>query len=185
VTGAPDVAIAGGAGGGLLILLLILGIRQGKNSSGLDYQTNTPISASIEEFGPCPQEFISKIFSETDRTFISKTGSPGLKRLLMSERKQVALAWVRQTSAFIGMVMREHVASVRSSQDLQVATEASIVARYAQLMLTCGLLTIVIRVAGPFWLGGLALYAQKLSQRTAEVVLLLKPGVASGMPVTR
>jgi hypothetical protein len=185
VTGPPDVAIAGGVGGGLLILLLLLGIRQGKNSSGLDYQTNTPISASIEELGPCPQEFISQMFSGTDRTFISRTGSPRLKRSLMSERKQVALAWVRQTSAFVGMVMREHVASVRSSQDLQVATEASIVARYAQLMLTCGLLTIVIRVAGPFWLRGLALYTQKLSQRTAEVALLLKPEVAGGMPVTR
>jgi hypothetical protein len=185
MTGLPGGAIAGAAGGGLLILLLLLGIRQGKHSSGLDYQPNTPINATIEESGPCPQEFVFRIFSETDRTFVSRTGSPGLNRLLMSERKQVALAWVRQTSAFIGMAMREHVASVRSSQDLQVATEASIVARYAQLMLTCGLLTIVIQVAGPFWLGGLALYTQKLSQRTAEVALFLNPEVAGGMPVTK
>jgi hypothetical protein len=185
VTGLPGGAIAGGAGGGLLILLLLLGIRQGKNPTGLDYQTNAPTNATLEELGPCPQEFVSKIFSETDRTFISSTGSPELKRLLMSERKQVALAWVRQTSAFIGLVMREHVASVRSSQDLQVATEASIVVRYAQLMLTCGLLTTVIRVTGPFWLRGLALYTQKLSQQTAEVALFLRPEVGGGMPVAR
>jgi hypothetical protein len=183
MTGVPGGAIAGGAGGGLLILLLLLGIRQGKNSSGLEYQANLPMIGTIEELGPCPQEFVSKIFSETDRTFVSSTGSPELQRLLMSERKQVALAWVRQTSSFVGLVMREHVTSVRSSQDLQVATEAGIVARYAQLMLICGLLSVVIRIAGPFWLRDLALYTQQLSQRTAEVALFLAPEVAGGTHV--
>jgi hypothetical protein len=183
MSGASGGAIAGCTGGGLLILLLLLGIRQGKNSSRLGRETNLPAIGTFEELGPCPQEFVSKIFSQTDRAFISSTGSPELKRLLISERKQVALAWVTQTSAFIGMVMREHAASVRSSRDLEVATEARIVARYAQLMLTCGLLAIVIRIAGPFWLGGLALYTQKLSQRTAEAALFLKPEVAGGTNV--
>jgi hypothetical protein len=176
----PGGVVASGAAGGLLLLLLLLGIRQGNGSGGFDSQVNLPPTGTIGELGPCPSDFVSKIFSESDLTFVSSTGSSELERLLLRERKQVALAWVSQTSAFLSLVIREHVASARSSQNLRITTEVRIVARYGQLMLICGLLSVVIRIAGPFWVRGLALYAQRLCQRTVQVALLLEPKAASG-----
>jgi hypothetical protein len=176
---------SGAAAGGLLVLLLLLGLREGNRSRRQGSQPDMPPIDGIEDLSPCPPEFVSKVFSDRDREFISSMGSTQLDSLLLRERKHVALLWVGQTSAVIRRVMRAHAAVARTSQDLEFATELKIVAEFAQLMLICGFLFVVIQLAGPFWLRGLALYADRLCQRMAQATHSLAPEVTSDLHVSR
>ncbi len=65
-------------------------------------------------------------------------------------------------------------------QILEFATEMKLVLQYAQLMLICGILLIVIQCAGPLWLRGLALYADALSQRITGAQLAFRAATRGG-----
>jgi hypothetical protein len=81
----------------------------------------------------------------------------------------VALVWVRQTSMMIRKAMREHAEAARQSENLEFTTEVNILAQFLVLMVVCGILSVAIEAAGPLFLGGLARFAQRLSQRVAKV----------------
>ena len=116
----------------------------------------------------CPTEILERIFSSEDQEFIHALKSRSLEQLFDKQRSAVALLWVRQTASGIHQVMREHVEAARRTADLHVATEIGLFLRYSQLMLICGALIALIRLAGPLWVRGLAGYAQRLSQNIAH-----------------
>ena len=152
----------------LLLLLLLLGARGISAARGLAAKSDLPLCDDVADFVTCPQEFVPRIFSRVDWEFVSQTKSPKLAKLFRRERKAVALLWVRQTSATIQRVMKEHAVAVRGSQDLEFTTEVKLALRYAELMLLCGALFLAIQSAGPLWLSGLALYADSLSRSITE-----------------
>jgi hypothetical protein len=164
VIGIPTAVLLGSV---LLVLLLLLGARGSAAAreivSGLDVSL-------LDEGGldPCPQEFVTRIFAPDDWEFVRDTKSRELQRLFRRERKQVALVWVHQTSTAIRRIMREHTEITRQSHDLHFGTETKLVLLYGELMLICGLLFLAIQSAGPERVGGLAVYADTLSQRLAQ-----------------
>jgi hypothetical protein len=115
----------------------------------------------------CPREFAAQVFSRQDWEYVRGIQEAGIAQLFRHERKRVALLWVRQISALMRQVMREHAEAARESRDLKFGTEAKIFLSYAGLRMICGWMFISIRVAGPVWLGGMADYAQRLSERLA------------------
>ncbi len=155
-------------GGVLLLLLVLLAARGISAARGLASRSDLPLCDDLSDLATCPHEFVPKIFSRVDWEFVAQTKSPKLAKLFRSERKAVALLWVRQTSAAIQRVMKEHAVAVRGSQDLEFTAEVKLVFRYAELMLLCGALFLAIQSAGPLWLSGLALYADSLSRSIAE-----------------
>jgi hypothetical protein len=155
-------------GGLLLLLLLLLAARGISAARGLAVRSDLPLCDDAADFATCPQEFVPRIFSRVDWEFVSQTKSPKLAKLFRRERKAVALLWVRQTSATIQRVMKEHAIAVRGSHDLEFTAEIKLALRYAELMLLCGALFLAIQSAGPLWLSGLALYADSLSRSITE-----------------
>jgi hypothetical protein len=164
--GGPGALMVGGV---LLILLLLLGTRGVSAARGLSSKSDLPLLDDAAEVAPCPSEFVLKIFSPADWQFVSETKSPNIEKLFRSERKAVALLWVRQTSAAIQRIMREHAEAARGSHDLEFTTEVKLVLLYGELMLLCGALFLAIQSAGPLWVRGVALYADSLSQSIVEV----------------
>jgi hypothetical protein len=160
-------AIPLAAGAALLFVLLLLAAQGVLAARGFSSRSEVPFHEDGFDLPPCPTEFVSKIFSRSDWEFVAGTDSPKLQQLFREERKAVALLWVRQTSAFIQKVMREHKEAARASSDLQIATETKLLFLYSQLMLVCGALLLAIQVAGPLWLRGVAVYADSLSRRIA------------------
>jgi hypothetical protein len=149
----------------LLLLLLAVAVKGGLASRG------TPeFAVGLDETGqePCPQEYVSKIFSRDDWTYVRAMKSPPMEKLFREERKMVALVWVRQTSSGLRRIMGEHAAAARQSRDLEPATEMKIFVQFAALMLICAALRAGILLAGHMWIAGLARYAQRLAQRFAE-----------------
>jgi hypothetical protein len=149
----------------LLLLLLAVAVR-----GWLASREAPELTGRDEETGQeaCPPEFVSKIFSQDDWTYVRGMKSTGLERLFRKERRSVALVWVRQTSFGIRRIMREHAAAARHSSSLEPATELKIFLQFAALLMTCGAMRVGIHVAGPLWVGGLARFAQNLVQQIAE-----------------
>jgi hypothetical protein len=128
-----------------------------------------PLSPGSEfESEACPPEVVSRIFSGQDWEFVAATHADPLKKFFRWERKSVALLWVRETSAGIKGIIREHSALARGSENLEFTTELKIFFQYAQLRMICALLFALIALGGPHWVRGLALHANGLFARFGQ-----------------
>jgi hypothetical protein len=155
--------------GTLLLLLVLLAAKGVTAARELPSTSDAPLLEAAADSPACPPRFAGSIFSPRDSKFVSSIKSPQLEKLFRHERKVVALFWVRQTSAAIQRTMREHAQVARSSPDLQPVTELKLALLFAGLMLICGVIFIVVRVAGPLWIGRLAHYADAHLQRLAQI----------------
>jgi hypothetical protein len=156
--------------GPVLIAILLLGVilvwlraAASMRDLPLDLEASTLLEEGLGE--ACPPEFVSKIFSDEDQQFVSGMHSPQLEKLFRRERNGVAMVWVRQTSALIRKIMRQHLQASRRSQDLQFSTEARLFLQYAQVRFLCAFLFVSIELLGPQKLRGAALYVHELAQR--------------------
>ncbi len=153
----------------LLLSLLLMAMRNAAAARDLSVRLDASLLEDGAEFVPCPPQFVARIFDPGDWKFVAGLNSIRLERLFRRERKLVALVWVQQTSMAIQRIMREHKQASRQSLDLSFATETKIVLIYAELMLICGMLSLAIQMSGPQCVRGLAVYADTLSHRLAEV----------------
>jgi len=154
----------------VLLVLILVWIRADSASRHLPSVLDEWLPDQGEAAEICPPEFVSQIFSSQDLAFISRLESADLKRHFLRERSAVALLWVQQTTAAIRRIMRRHLEASRLSEDIEFATEARIFLQYAQLRLICGVLFLLIGLAGPQKLHGIALYADGLTQRIGSVL---------------
>lgn len=156
--------IIGAALLGLLVLFVVKGVLTAR---ALEKEPDDLLDEPAQ-FEACPAEFVDRIFSREDREFIRGLKTRSLQQFFEKERTAVALLWVRQTASGIRRVMQQHAEAARRSADLRFMMEIRLFVQYCGLMLICGALFILIQLAGPFWLRGLAGYAQTLSQRIAD-----------------
>lgn len=158
--------LATACGAALLALLAFLVFRSILGASG----ANDPTAGWQQDdcFPACPTEFVERIFSDEDRDYIAGLKSAQLTQQFNQERTALALLWVTETAAGIHRILREHRESARRSPDLHSITEIRLGLQYCGLMLICGTLLVLIRLAGPFWLRSLASYAHRLSEEIAE-----------------
>ncbi|PYU69272.1 MAG: hypothetical protein DMG49_13785 [Acidobacteria bacterium] len=154
----------------VLLVVILVWIRADLRSRHLPSVLDQWLPDQGEAAEVCPPEFVSQIFSGQDLRFISRLESPDLKRHFLRERRAVALLWVQQTSAAIRRIMRRHLEASRLSADIEFATEARIFLQYTQLRLICCLLILLIELAGPQRLHGMALYTDRLTQRIGDVL---------------
>jgi hypothetical protein len=157
------------------IVVLLLGLAINGWLAARHLQETALASSEADAAPPCPEVFVSRVFSRGDWEFVRGLKAHAVERLFRRERKKVALVWVRQTSMVIRKAMREHAEAARQSENLEFSTEINILAQFLILMVVCGILSVAIEVAGPLFLGGLARLAQSLSQRAAKVHESLQP----------
>lgn len=152
-----------------VLSLAFLATRGSSVKRELSFHTDVlPYDETNGDPSLCPPEFAARIFSSADWTFVSEEKSPEVVRLFRHERRVVALVWVHQTKTAIHRIMREHARATRHSADLNLATEAKLLAHYLQLVAVCDLLILAIQSAGPVRVGALAAYASSLSQSFAD-----------------
>jgi hypothetical protein len=151
------------------IVLLLLGLAIKGWLAARHLQETAPATSEADAAPPCPESFVSRVFFRGDWEFVRGLKAHGIERLFRRERKKVALVWVRQTSMMIRKAMREHADAARQSENLEFSTEINILAQFLILLVVCGILSVAIEAAGPLFLGGLARFAQRLSQRVAKV----------------
>jgi hypothetical protein len=155
----------------VLFFAMVMWVKSALSAQDRSSATSESLSRDGEFESGCPAKFVAQIFAKEDLEYVSRMGSPRLKKFFEHERKAVALFWVQQTSAQIRAIMREHLQASRRSRDLELATEAGILLRYGRLQFLCGVLFVSIELAGPQGLQGLAARADGLAQRIREAQL--------------
>jgi hypothetical protein len=164
----------------VLFVLILLWIRADATARHLLSALDESFSEPDEFVEVCPPEFVSQIFSGQDLAFISQLESPELKSQFLCERCAVALFWVKQTTAAIRRIMRHHLQASRVSEDIEFSTEARIFLQYAQVRLICGALFLLIGLLGPQRLRGMALQANRLTQRIGSTLSEIESGTRTG-----
>jgi hypothetical protein len=154
---------------GVLLLLLLMGLATKGWLAARGLQDAALETGEADVAQPCPDVFVSRVFSRGDWEFVHELRADDIERLFQRERKKVALIWVRQISAMIKKSMREHAGAARQSKNLEFSTEIGIFAQFLTLMALCGILSIAIQTAGPLSLAGLAHFVQRLSLRIVKV----------------
>jgi hypothetical protein len=160
----------------VLLLLILVWVRAGGKPGELPSAAEEWLLDWDNNAETCPPEIVSQIFSDEDLAFVWRLEAPELKRLFRRERNAVALVWVRRTSAAIRQIMRRHLELSRMSKDLEFAVEVRIFLQYAQLQVICGVLFLLIGLAGPQKLRGMALYTERLTQSVGDVVREFESG---------
>lgn len=152
----------------LFLLLLVLWRKAAVSAREISSQGDLQPNDEAAAREACPVETVSKIFSREDQEFVSGLQCASIEKLFRAERKSLALLWVQQTTRRIRGIMREHTELTRRAPDLEFRTEIKVLFRYAELRMVCGFLFLSIELAGPFWMRGLAMYANNMSQRIGQ-----------------
>lgn len=108
-------------------------------------------------------EILLRAFGEDDQRFITALGDKHVERLLLFERKRIALRWIRRKSAEARSIMRDHANRAREASDLRVSGEARLAFRYMELLMLCEMLSLSVFLFGPAGL-------QKFAVRTNMVL---------------
>ena len=163
-------------GAAVLLVLILVWIRADAKSRHLPSVPDEWLPDQAGAAEVCPPEFVSQIFSCQDLEFVLGLESPDLKGRFLRERSAVALLWVQQTTAAICRIMSRHLEASRLSEDIEFAVEARIFLQYAQLRLICGVLFLLIGLAGPHRLHGMALRVDRLTQRIGNALREFESG---------
>jgi len=158
------------AGAVVLLILILVWLRADSKSRHLHSVPDELLSEQGDAVEVCPPEFVSRIFSSRDLAFVSALQSEALKEQFLRERSAVALLWVQETTEAIRGIMRRHLEVSRRSGDIEIGVEVRILLQYAQLRFICGILFLLIGLAGPHRLQGMALRADNLNQRIGTIL---------------
>jgi len=151
----------------LIIVLVVSTLRDRPSFPPSPAQDSSPSPELLDEFLPCPIQFVERIFSSRDADFVALSHSSELSRLFLEERRTLALFWVAQTSLGIRQIMHKHAEASRAASDLDLRTEFRLFARYVELRSLCFSLTFLLHLVGPQNLRSLAVRTGKLSRRIA------------------
>jgi hypothetical protein len=152
---------------GLLIFLL-------RRSEPMPDGTSRPRDGS-QSAGPPPfevsrEEVLDRIFGAGDWDFIQDDAPKGVRRLFLAERKKLAFCWLAEIRGLTKSAMHFHVASARSSRDLQTTLELGLLFDYLTLQVECGLISVAVLLRGPMALRSMVARVLHLSDKARELV---------------
>lgn len=96
-----------------------------------------------------PRGLLERCFSEEDVGFVTSLRSEAVLRLLLEERRRLALEWLRLTRREARRLLALHVRTVRFAADLRPATEFKLLAQAGAFLLTYEVLALLVRWYGP------------------------------------
>ena len=108
---------------------------------------------------PASGSAVRRIFASSDAEFVSKCRNKALLSFFHQERKSIALRWIGRQRLQATAIVHEHLRNSRVSQDLQLAGEVKLLARYFCLRLLCEFLSLAVHFVGPQKLHSVAGYA--------------------------
>jgi hypothetical protein len=146
---------------GLLVLLLVAMRRQPARAAGSagELVTAKKTLESLQS-GLLPPELVEQVFGQRDLAYVEKMGSKDIRDLFLSERKQLALTWIRMVRRQVRALKDFHVSRSRMFTQMSWWKEFSLALDFASLEIRCAILQILMR-----WRGAYA--APDFARRTA------------------
>ena len=132
---------------------------------------------------------MARCLSEEDARFIENLGSAGVFRLLLSERRRLALRWLRLTRREAARLFGLHVRTARYAPDLRPLTEAKLVLEFATFLMIYEVLAGLVRLYGPFrthsYVGSIHGLAQLLSWLGGRIAASIGPAAVEQLQAAR
>jgi hypothetical protein len=128
------------------------------------------------------RQILGRLFSDEDQSYIEGFASVRLRRLLVVERKRIAIRWIRDNAAEARSIVSNHMRLAATAKDLRVRNEVRLAAHYLELLLLSKVLIILVSAVGPDGFSGLAgrAYAAMAALRgTSKVVESSAPAADS------
>ena len=127
-----------GAGIALVVALTVAAMRS---------PSNVPPGVLLE----LPdRELMERILAREDAAFVKQIGSQSVWRYFVTERRRLALGWLRRLFVAARTLRRRHVQSARQSSDARLGSELRLAIESATFVLMYGFVVGVMRTAGPF-----------------------------------
>lgn len=154
-----DILFAIAVAGALLILLWVA-VR--RNVSGS--------LAAEPDFEPClpPRALMQRILSIEDVEFAQMLPAPRVLRLLVAERRRLALGWLHQIRREAGRLVEMHVREARHAAGLRPATEIRLFAHMTLFLATYQVLLAGVWFWGPFRTRGYLRWIRGLSDLVSD-----------------
>ena len=145
----------------LLILLLVAMRRQPARAAGSagELVTAKKTLESLQS-GLLPPEHVEQVFGRRDLAYVEEMGSKDIRDLFLSERKRLALMWIRLVRRQVRALKEFHVSRSRMFTQMSWWKEFSLALNFASLEIRCGILQILMQ-----WRGAYA--APDFARRTA------------------
>ena len=146
---------------GLLVLLLMAMRRQPSHAAGSAGELVTA-KKTLEslQLGLLPAELVDQIFGERDLAYVAAIGSNEIRSLFLSERKRLALTWIRQVRKQVRALKDFHVSRSRMFTQMSRWRELSLALDFGGLEARCRVLQLLL-----LWRGACA--APDFARRTA------------------
>lgn len=116
-----------------------------------------------------PDWFVERLFSKEDQIFAHGADSLDISRLFDSERRTVALSWLKQTQEYVAQLMDFHARLARQRPDLRPTAEFKLTLEYVQFYLVCKILAGTIRLVGPIRVRSLAVRAVEMATQLGSI----------------
>jgi hypothetical protein len=131
----------------LLLLLWATGRNHGVPVEGAGAPSPDPAEHPIRL---PPHALLGRCLSVEDAEFAASLGSPAVLRLLLRDRRQFALEWLRQTRSEAGRLLRLHVRAVRYAAGLRPGREVALLFFAGMFFAVYEMLALCVRLYGPF-----------------------------------
>lgn len=140
----------------LLVALFVLLRRSSSSERRIAGPTQAYEALNALQSELLPDWLVDRLFSKEDWEFARGEEAPEILQLFDTERRSVALCWLRQTQDYVAQLMEFHVRFSRQRPDLRPSTEVKLTLEYLQFRFTCSLLAAMIRIVGPIRVRSLA-----------------------------
>lgn len=137
---------------GLLLLAMLAHWVQRSRSRDVRDQAESLEAQDILvclQFPARTKPFVERIFSEQDWAFISRETNRAVQRLFETQRRRLAMVWLRQTRNQVVQLMTSYRAAVRQTSDVSAAVELRVALDYVLFLLAYYVLLVSVWLRGP------------------------------------
>ena len=121
------------------------------------------------QFGLLPNDLVERIFAREDLEYVLSAASPDIHSLFLTDRKNIALAWVGRVRSEVLDLMRFHRGHARLHVRLSFSTEIRMALNFAGLLTACRLLQITFYLRGPYAAPGMVRTAAAAAGRVCSI----------------
>jgi len=112
---------------------------------------------------------IKRIFAADDIDFVSRTGTPEVRRFFLKERKALALQWLRKTKKQVGQLMDLHLKLASYTYEPSPTFELGLTVNYMSFILASNVLLAFLWLRGPFQAARTVTYTLRAAEHFCTV----------------
>jgi hypothetical protein len=161
---------------GLLVVLVVAMRRQPGRAAGSAGELVTAKKTLVSlQVGLLPTELVEQVFGQRDLAYVQEMGAKDIRDLFLSERKHLALVWIRGVRRQVRALKDFHISRSRMFTQMSWWKEFSLAVDFASLEIRCEVLQFLLQ-----WRGAYAApdFARRTATAAGRVCSILEQSLA-------